>query len=488
MLLFLNVLFPVIMGAILPLFRMKSRTLRSVYVMLVTCITSVLAFYNVFSSPSDTAFVFLHLTEKAVCMLQLDDMGRLFTGLIAFLWPMAVLYSLEYMEHEGGENSFFAWYTMTYGITLGIAMSGDLITLYVFYELLTLATLPLVMHRLINGRAAAGLKYLYYSLLGAALAFAGIMLVFFNGDSTSFTYGGVLTGLADEQKPLLRFGYLLAFLGMGVKAAVFPLHDWLPSVSVAPTPVTALLHAVAVVKAGAIAVIRVTFYAFGPALIAGTWAQALPFCLAAFTVVFGSAMAVKEKHFKRRLAYSTVSNLSYIVMGALLLTPEGLDGALNHLIFHALMKITLFCACGAIMTQTDREYVSELHGLGHAMPVTFVTLTVAAVSLVGIPPFIGFISKWKLAQAGVMAGDFYSIVAPAALVLSAILTAIYLFIPVAYAWFPAKDIPESKPAGSLDPTWKMKLPLIIWCAAILVLSVYSSPLQSFISEIARGAM
>ena len=266
MLLFLNVLFPVIMGAILPLFRMKSRTLRSVYVMLVTCITSVLAFYNVFSSPSDTAFVFLHLTEKAVCMLQLDDMGRLFTGLIAFLWPMAVLYSLEYMEHEGGENSFFAWYTMTYGITLGIAMSGDLITLYVFYELLTLATLPLVMHRLINGRAAAGLKYLYYSLLGAALAFAGIMLVFFYGDSTSFTYGGVLTGLADEQKPLLRFGYLLAFLGMGVKAAVFPLHDWLPSVSVAPTPVTALLHAVAVVKAGAIAVIRVTFYAFGPAL------------------------------------------------------------------------------------------------------------------------------------------------------------------------------------------------------------------------------
>ncbi len=488
MLLFLNVLFPVFMGAVLPLFHFKSRILRSVYVLLVTCMTSALAFYNVLTSSADSAFVFLHLTEKARCVLQLDGAGKLFTALVAFLWPMAVLYAFEYMEHEGGENSFFSWYTITYGITLGISMSGDIITLYLFYELLTLSTLPLVMHRLVNGRAAAGLKYLYYSLLGAGLAFAGIMLVFFYGDSASFTYGGVLSSLADAQKPLLRFGYFLAFLGMGVKAAVFPLHDWLPSVSVAPTPVTALLHAVAVVKAGAFAVIRVTFYAFGPALIAGTWAQAVPFCLAAFTVVFGSAMAVKEKHFKRRLAYSTVSNLCYIVMGALLLTPQGLDGAFNHLIFHALMKISLFCACGAIMTRTGREYVAELHGLGHSMPVTFVALTVASISLVGIPPFIGFVSKWKLAQAGVLAGSFYSIAAPAALILSAILTAVYLFVPICYAWFPARDIQEHTSDEKMDPSWRMKLPLLVWCISILVLTFYSAPLQAFIADIANGIL
>lgn len=486
MLLFLNVLFPILMGALLPLLRIKSRTLRSVFVMLVTCITSALAFYNILNASADSSFVFLHLTEKAQCMLHLDGAGKLFTGLVAFLWPMAVLYAFEYMEHEGKENTFFSWYTITYGITLGISMSGDVITLYLFYELLTLSTLPLVMHRLVNGRDAAGLKYLYYSLLGAALAFAGLMLVFYYGDSASFTYGGVLTSLADEKKPLLRFGYLLAFLGMGVKAAVFPLHDWLPSVSVAPTPVTALLHAVAVVKAGAFAVIRVTFYAFGPALIAGSWAQAVPFCLAAFTVVFGSAMAVKEKHFKRRLAYSTVSNLSYIVMGTLLLSPQGLDGALNHLVFHALMKISLFCACGAVMTRTGREYVSELHGLGRAMPVTFVCLTVASVSLVGIPPMIGFISKWKLALAGVQAGSFYSIAAPAALVLSAILTAVYLFIPVCYAWFPARDLPDQPSQASADPSWRMKLPLLVWGLSILVLSFYSSPLQAFIEKISNG--
>ena len=486
MLLFLNILFPVVFGAILPLFRMKSRRLRSIYVMLVTCATSALAFYNIFSDASRTGFVFLHITDNAQCLLRLDGLGCLFTGLVAFLWPMAVLYSIEYMEHEGGENSFFSWYTMTYGITLGISMSGDLITLYVFYELLTLSTLPLVMHRLVNGRAAAGLKYLYYSLLGAALAFAGIMLVFYYGSDSAFTYGGVLASLAEDQKPLLRFGYLLAFLGMGVKAAVFPLHDWLPSVSVAPTPVTALLHAVAVVKAGAFAVIRVTFYAFGTELIAGTWAQALPFALSAFTVVFGSAMAVKEKHFKRRLAYSTVSNLSYIVMGTLLLTPQGLDGALNHLVFHALMKITLFCACGAIMTRTGREYVSELHGLGRSMPVTFATLTIAAVSLVGIPPLIGFVSKWKLAEAGILAGSYMSIAAPVALILSAILTAVYLFVPIAYAWFPATDLPENRQAEHMDPTRRMKLPLIVWALSILVLTFYSSPLQAYIAQIADG--
>ncbi len=481
------VLCPLFFGALLPLFRFRRSGARQWYTLAAALLTSALVFRSVFFTAGDITFSFLHLTGDVLLHLHLDGLGRLFCTLIAFLWPLSSLYAFEYMEHESRPDSFFAWYLMAYGVTLGIGMSGDVITMYIFYELLTLVTLPLVMHGMTPRRTDAGIKYLYYSLFGAALAFAGVMLILFYGSSAAFTPGGVLGGISSGDVPLLQFGYLLVFLGFGVKAAVFPLHAWLPAASVAPTPVTSLLHAVAVVKAGAFAVIRVTYFSFGAELIRDSAAQWIPFALAAFTIVFGSVMAVREKHFKRRLVYSTVSNLSYILLGAMLLTPAGLEGALLHLIFHALMKFTLFSVSGAVLTVTGKERVRELNGLGRRMPLTFAVYTVSALAMTGIPPLSGFHSKWALAEAGVASGGIIGTVTVLVLIVSAVLTAGYLLLITYRAYFSAEDCPAGPPEKK-ECGWRMLLPMLLVTLMTLTLSLYSGPLSAFVRAIAAGAV
>ncbi len=485
--LIVSLLLPLVGGAITPLFGFKSRKARERYILSVVLLTS-LSVLACLLRPDAEPLVLFRLTDTLSCSLKLDGLGRLFAGLVAFLWPLATLYAFEYMAHEGREDSFFAYYTMSYAATLGIAASGDIVTMYVFYELLTLATLPLVLHGMSHRSVAAGLKYLYYSLGGAAMAFIGVMLIVFYGDGAAFRMGGVLYALPESNAGLMRFGYLLAFLGFGVKAAAFPFHDWLPTASVAPTPVTALLHAVAVVKAGVFAVIRATYYSFGTALIAGTYAQYVPLCIASLTVVFGAVMAVREQHLKRRLAYSTVSNLSYILLGALLLTPEGLAGGLLHLVFHALMKITLFCAAGAVLVQTNKQYVQDIRGFFRIMPKTMSAFVLGALAMTGIPPLIGFTSKWQLAVAALRTGGAFGGIALAALLISAVLTAVYLLVPAFSACFSPRNQGDGLTGEHYDPSWRMLVPLAVWSLAILALSLYSAPLYDYIARIASGAI
>ncbi len=487
MLLLSCVLCPIVLGACLPLFRFRRRAAREAYTLIATLVTAALVFRCAFFAPGDITFSFLHLTERVSCSLHMDGLGRLFCVLISFLWPLASLYAFEYMEHETNKNSFFAWYLMAYGVSLGIGMAGDIITMYIFYELLTLVTLPLVMHGMTPVRTAAGLKYLYYSLFGAAMAFAGIMLVLFYGSSAAFTPGGVLGGLARGDVPLLRFGYILVFFGLGVKAAVFPLHAWLPAASVAPTPVTSLLHAVAVVKAGVFAVIRVTFFSFGASLLRESAAQWIPFSLSAFTILFGSVMAVKEKHFKRRLVYSTISNLSYVLLGTMLLTSAGLEGALLHIVYHALMKFALFSVSGAVTTVTGREQVREVNGLGRHMPVTFGVFTLCALAMTGIPPLTGFHSKWILATASIAAGGAAAVVSVSVLVLSVVLTAAYL-LPIAFRAFFSADPAGESISGRQECGWRMLVSMLAVALATVVLSLYSGPLTVMIKSIADGAV
>lgn len=487
MLLISAVLCPIVLGACLPLFRFRRRAARECYALIAALLTSALVFYTGFFMKGNITFSFLSLTEKVSCSLHLDSLGRLFCALIAFLWPLASLYAFEYMEHESNPNRFFGWYLMAYGVTLGIGMAGDVITMYIFYELLTLVTLPLVMHGMTAIRTRAGIKYLYYSLFGAALAFAGIMLVLFYGSSAAFAPGGVLKGLASADEPLLRFGYILVFLGLGVKAAVFPLHAWLPAASVAPTPVTSLLHSVAVVKAGAFAVIRVTYYSFGTGLLRQTWAQWVPFSLAAFTILFGSVMALKERHFKRRLVYSTISNLSYILMGAAMLTKGGMEGALLHLVYHALMKFTLFSVCGAVYTVHGCENVRDLNGLGRVMPRTFAVYTLSSLAMTGVPPLSGFHSKWVLASAGVGCGGVIAAVSVTVLVISAVLTAAYLLVTAFRAFLSPCALPET---GRKECGWRMTVSMLAVALATLSLSIFSSPLAgwiaSFVGQVFQG--
>lgn len=446
---------------------------------------------------SGQQMVLFRLFGDLKVLFRLDGMGSVFAGLVACLWPLAVLYSFEYMRHEKRRISFFAYYLMTYGVTVGIAFAGNLITLYLFYELLTLVTFPLVLHPMTKEAVRASRRYLYYSIGGAAFAFIGLVFVlsFSATGNTDFVPGGVLNlAAAASRRNTLLLIYVLAFFGFGVKAALFPCHGWLPRATVAPTPVTALLHAVAVVKSGAFAILRLTYFSFGTEFLRGSWAQGVVMGAALITIVFGSTMAVREVHWKRRLAYSTISNLSYILFGASMMSPLGLAAALSHMVFHGVMKICSFFCAGAVMHQSGKEYIYELNGLGKRMPVTFGCLTVASLSLIGIPLFAGFISKMNLAEAAFACGEmgvggagwgWLPFVGVCVLLYSALMTAVYMLTVLVRAYVPVGSEDGTKTVA--DPNWMMLLPLVLFAIAIVGFGLHSAPLMRILAAIGGEA-
>lgn len=477
------ILFPLVTGALLLVFKFKTSKARQLYTGSVVLVNSLVTAFVLLQHPKDS-FTLLKITDSISFTFRVDGLGSVFAALVAFLWPLATLYAFAYMKHEKNKNMFFAFYTMTYGITLGLAFSSNAVTMYLFYEFLTLITTPLVFHSQTKEAVRAARKYLYYSITGAAIGFVAIVFVMIYGSTTDFVYGGVLNLQAEGfHDNVMRFVYVLAFVGFGVKAAIFPMHGWLPTASVAPTPVTALLHAVAVVKAGVFVIMRMTYYVFGTELLSGTWAQVVVTLFGVITVLYGSTMAVKEQHFKRRLAYSTISNLSYILLGVTLMTPLGFLGALTHMVFHAIMKICSFFCAGAVMVQTNRHYVRDLEGLGKRMPFTFTCFTVAALSLVGMPPLMGFISKYNLITAAIESGGWLSYLTMIVLFISAILVAVYMLFIVVKAFFPRNGlvIAEGK-----DPGIMMKLPIGIFTALIIGVGIYSAPIIDYLAKVAGG--
>ncbi len=485
-LMLLPIFVPIVFGACIPLFRFESRKARQWYVGGVAIVNTLLMFYVMFFVRPVGDLMLLNMAGKLSISFHMDGLGCVFGSLIAVLWPIATFYAFEYMKHEGKENTFFTFFTMTYGITVGIAFASNLMTLYLFYELLTFVTLPLVMHGMSKKSVFAGRRYVTYSVGGAAFAFIGIACILTFGDNIHFEYGGVLNGTYTEvQTLLLRGAYVLTAFGFGVKAAIFPFYRWLPTASVAPTPVTALLHAVAVVKAGAFAVIRITYYSFGTELLYGSFAQYIVMGAALVTILFGSTMALKEQHLKRRLAYSTISNLSYIVFGASLMTPAGLTGALTHMVVHGVVKITLFFCAGAVLYKTGLEYIHDMRGLGKRMPVTFSCFVLASAALVGIPPLPGFLSKWNLATAALGGKHPLAYAGIAVLLISAVLTAIYLFLVVFKVCFPSKTgvQPETK---RCEANGYMTVPVVLLCIMVVLLGVFARPLTEVFASIAKG--
>lgn len=475
------ILMPVLAGILVPVLPFKKRSHMEIFLETMLLLNGVLVWYLLFRH-QDSIFTLAYFTGDLSISFHVDGMSMVFAGLVSILWPLATLYAFEYMTKEKHERIFFLFYTVTYGVTLGIAFAANLMTMYFFYELLTLVTVPLVMHTLTREAILASRNYLYYSLGGAAFAFIGLVFVTIYGTTTDFVLGGVLDAAKiGDRVPVLLLVYVMAFMGFGVKAAVWPFHVWLPRASVAPTPVTALLHAVAVVKAGAFAIIRLTYYSFGADFLRGTWAQGIVMTVVLFTILYGCSKALKETHIKRRLAYSTISNLSYILFGVVLMTPLGMVGALSHLVFHAVMKICSFFCAGAIMHQTEKQYVYELDGLGKQMPAVFGIFTIAAMGLMGVPGLAGFISKWNLAQAAIDSGSFQALAGVGCLLISALLTAMYMLGIVIRAFF-------VQPAGGTykDPGWKMLLPLGIFAAAILLFGLHSQPLVDFFTKVAEG--
>lgn len=480
------ILLPVLGGVLIPLLPLKQRKHMLIYIEAMTILTSVIVWSGLSNGVTESFHLIYFLDELSISF-KVDGLGMVFAGLVSILWPMATLYAFEYMEHESNEKIFFMFYSTTYGVTLGIAFAADMLTMYFFYELLTLSTVPLVIHTLKREAILAARKYLYYSLGGAAFAIMGLVFIIIYGDSCEFILGGILNlAQIGDKTNLLLWIYFFAFMGFGVKAAIWPLSSWLPQAGVAPTPVTALLHAVAVVKAGVFAIIRLTYYSFGTDFLRGTWVQYVTMAIAMFTVVYGCSKAVKETHIKRRLAYSTVSNLSYIIFGVTIMTPLGLVGALCHLVCHAVMKICSFLCAGAFMHQTGKSYVFEMDGMGRRMPIVFGSFAIASFGLMGVPGFAGFISKWNLANAAVESGNVLAYVGVAMLLLSALLTAIYMLNVVVRAFFPKQDFNYKTIEHVKDPTWQMCLPLIICSIATIVLGFCSQPLVQFFTDIAAG--
>lgn len=478
------ILLPVFCGALIPLLPFKNRKQMCIYIEGIVLLTAALVGFMLFHRP-EGVFVLFRLSGDLSVSFRLDGLGTVFAGIVAALWPLATLYAFSYMEHEEHEKFFFMFYTITFGVTLGIALSDDIVTMYCFYEMLTLATLPLIMHTLSREAILASRTYLYYSLGGAAFAFMGMIFILMYGNNSQFIPGGVLdmTKIGDKTNVLLLV-YVLCFMGFSVKAAMWPFGAWLPKAGVAPTPVTALLHAVAVVKAGAFAVMRVTYYSFGTEFLRGTWAQNVLMVFVLITIVYGCSRALKETHLKRRLAYSTMSNLSYILFGAVLMTPAGLVGALSHMIFHAVMKICSFFCAGAVIHKTERNYIHELDGMGKKMPVVFGVFTISGLALMGVPGLCGFVSKWNLAKAAVESSTPFAAAGIAALLVSALLTAIYMMTISVRGFFPGKDFDYSSLEGIKDPDWQMLLPLGIFVVVMFVFGLHSEPVVSALIRLA----
>ncbi|MCI5586000.1 MAG: proton-conducting membrane transporter [Lachnospiraceae bacterium] len=483
---FLIILIPVLGGISIPLVPIKSRKIKNIYIETIVIINSLLVACLIFNPP-EGRFEIVNFIQKLSLSLRMDGMSAVFGGLIAALWPLATLYAFSYMEHDKRQDNFFLFYTITYGITLGVAFSEDLLTMYFFYELLTLSTMPLVLHTMTREAVLAARKYLYYSLGGAAFAFIGLIFIISYGTTANFHLGGVLDlAKVGDKADVLLLIYVIAFFGFGVKAAICPFNSWLPQAGVAPTPVTALLHAVAIVKAGAFAIIRITHYSFGTDFLKGSWAQTVVMTVAIITIFYGSSRAIKETHIKRRLAYSTVSNLSYILFGAVIMTPMGLAAALTHMIFHGVMKITAFFCAGSIMHQSGKNYVYELNGLGRKMPFVFGVLTISSLGLMGVPGMAGFISKWRLAYAAVESENLLALAGVAVLLISALLTAIYMLTMVMRGFFPVKGDEENLSEKIQDPGWQMKLPLFILALAIVGFGLCSEPVTDFIQTVVEG--
>lgn len=475
---------PLLFALPILLVKWKTETHWMIYTEALVLLTSVLVLYSIGHSDGQMHLLF-HFANDLDIGFRIDGLASVFAALVSFLWPLATLYAFEYMKELSNRQIFFMFYVMTFGVTLGIAFSGNILTMYCFYEMLTIVTLPLIMHTLTREAIAACRTYLLYSLGGAAFAFIGMVFILYYGATGDFTPGGVFLapGIASKQEMLLIV-YVLTFFGFSVKAAMWPFGGWLPKAGVAPTPVTALLHAVAVVKAGAFALMRVTYYSFGAEFLRGTWAQTTVLVFVLITIVYGCSRALKETHLKRRLAYSTMSNLSYILFGVVLMSPLGLIGALCHMIFHAFMKICSFFCVGAVMHQTHKNYVHEINGFGRKMPVVFTIFTISGLALMGVPGLPGFISKWNLAKAAVANTHPLALVGVFALLVSALLTALYMMSISFRAFLPGKDFDDSTIRDVRDPGWMMIVPLGIFVIVMLILGLHSGPLVDIFQQIA----
>lgn len=456
---------------------------------------------------SDTLVLF-RLVDNIPVYFALDGLGRLFVGIVTLVFLLAGFYAFSYMAHEKKEKRYYGFYLITYGVLLGLGCAGNLVTLYLFYEIMTLVSMPLVIHEETREAVMAALKYLFYSFGGAYIALFGIYVLYQYADTLDFVAGGSLDIdrlIQSGNTELMLVAAFCIILGFGVKAGSFPMHAWLPTAHpVAPAPASAFLSGI-IVKGGILAVVRTVYYCIGAAFLRGTWVQMVWLTFAVITIVMGSALAYKERILKKRLAYSTVSNLSYIMLGLAVMTPEAFTGSMLHIVFHAIIKCALFLFAGAVIMATGEVKVSAYAGLGRKMPVLFWSFTIVSLGLIGIPPTSGLVSKWYLGVGSLQAGvsnafgegiGVFAWLAPLALLASALLTAGYL-LPISIQGFlgekrekESEKQQNKKQEISKEPPILMLVPIVILAVLTIAfgISPFYMPLINFIRNFSAGLL
>ncbi|MEN8107937.1 MAG: proton-conducting transporter membrane subunit [Pseudomonadota bacterium] len=401
-------------------------------------------------------------------VLHADAESVLFVTLSTVLWLVTTIYAIGYLEGSPHRSRFFGFFSLCVTATVGVALAGNLITFLLFYELLTLSTYPLIVHRGTEEARQAGRIYLRYTIAGGALLLVGTVWLYNVAGCVEFNHRGVLAWLDDSDREALTAIFVLLIAGLGVKAALVPLHGWLPRAMVAPAPVSALLHAVAIVKAGAFGIARVVDDVYGVEFAASLGVTGPLAVLAATTIIYGSLRALFQDNLKRRLAYSTVSQVSYIVLGIAIVGPIATIGGLVHLVHQGVMKITLFFCAGNLAETLGVHNISDMNGVGRRMPWTMAAFTIGALGMIGVPPLAGFISKWHLGLGALDAGQDWVVVILAG---SSLLNAGY-FLPVLYAaWFkaPPDAWPAERSYGRRETAWALLAPPVV--TALLTLAV-----------------
>lgn len=463
----------------------KSRGAKMAYVFLALAVNC--AFVLGAAARPGSGFVLWELTEGVALSFFVDGVGQIFACLTAFIWLLAGVYSFEYLKMLEHEERFLGFYLILFGALIGLDFAATLPAFYVLFEIMAFTSVVLVLHEQTGEALFAGAKYLFYSIAGAFMALFGVMFFAYQLGDLTFKAGGILGGLADgDMRNMVLLVSAVMIVGFGTKAGMFPMHGWLSTAHpAAPAPASAVLSGI-ITKSGVLALIRVVYFVIGAETLAGTWVQTLWMSLSLATVFMGSMMAYKEKVMKKRLAYSTVSQVSYILFGLSLFDAAAMAGALSHVIFHCLAKTGLFLAAGAVIYETGEKRVEKYLGMGKRMPVTMACFAAGALTLVGIPPASGFVSKWYLAEGALRSPvGVFSWLGPAVLLVSALLTAGYLFPPVMRGFLPGREHGEEAPC---EAKLLMTAPMVILALLAVGIGVYPEPLMQVIRTAAAAVL
>lgn len=462
---------PILIGGYILFSKVNNYKKLSIVTMIVTLVLTILINYYYYN----TSINLLTLINNVNIGFKIDSIAILFSTLISFIFLAVGIYTLDYMEHYHDLRRYYSYYLMTLGLLLGVAYADNMVTLYMFFELMTLSATLLVIHERSKYAYNAARKFLYYSIFGAAMGLMGIILLYANYQDTNFVVGGFVTTIDNN---VLLFT-LLAIIGFACKAGLYPLHGWLTSAHpIAPAPASAVLSGI-ITKAGIIAIIRIVYYVIGIDNIVGTYIQEILIILSLVTIFLGSLLALRENLLKKRLAYSSISQLSYIILGLLVGTKVALLGALLQVVFHALAKTLLFLSAGSIIHSTALDKVRDLKGYGYAMNETFMMILIGGLSLVGIPLTGGFVAKWYLATGSLELGRL-GLIGVSIIMISALLTAGYLLYLVNNAYVvEQKKIIKKK--YKLEKN--MKVGMIILAILIIVGGIFPTPIIEYLNGI-----